>query len=90
MMGWKYVMFQNKLKYYPIIFPSDLVHVELATVVRLIIPVIDKVQPMPVSAGVVEQLYVRDVGGDSETLKMSSDSGDEDIINRYKYFHGIR
>ena len=89
-MGWKYLMIENRLAAYPVIFPDKLVHIEVATVMRLIVPTIDKQQPMPVSAGFIESLYVEGVGGDSKTLKMSSRPGDEGIINRYKYFHGIK
>jgi hypothetical protein len=89
-MGWKYVMIENKLAAYPIIFPDKLVHLEIATVCRLIVPEVDRWAPRPVSAGMIESLYVEGVGGESETLRMTSRHDDETIINRYKYFHGIK
>lgn len=89
-MGWKYVMVQNHLANYPIIFPDKLVHIEVATVMRLVVPVIGKRQAMPVSAGMIEQVFVKGVGGDSETLRMTSRPIDERIINLYNYEHGIR
>lgn len=89
-MGWKYVMIENHLAAYPIIFPDKLVHIEVATVMRLVVPAIRGKFAMPVSAGMIEDLAVGGVGGDSETLKMASRHEDADIINRYKYFHGIK
>jgi len=89
-MGWKYVVITNKLADYPIIFPDKLVHIEVATVCRLIVPTIDKIEPMPVSAGDIGYLEVEGIGGWSSTLQMNSRPIDERLINTYPYLHGIK
>lgn len=93
-MGWKYVMMEltapggTKMGF-PIIFPDKMVHIEVATVMALCGP-LDGNFPRVVSAGMIETLAVRGVGGKSETLKINSRREDERTINRYNYEHGIK
>jgi hypothetical protein len=93
-MGWKYVMMHSTLQgsnaevLTPIIFPDKLVHLEVFTVARLLLP--DTMITVPYSAGMIEYLYVEGVGGRSDTMNLDSmGKPDEKTINGYKYFHGI-
>lgn len=89
-MGWKYIIIENELAAYPIIFPAFLIHRDMAERLHRVVPSTEGFQSRPVSAGVIESLYVKGVQGDSDTLRMHSRPEDEAIINRYKYFHGIK
>lgn len=92
-MGWKYIMFENKIGdttfLFPVIFPDKMVHSEVADSLRRCQPGWHHGGVKPVSAGMIDQLYVEGVNGESETLKMASKAGDEQVINVYNYFHGI-
>lgn len=92
-MGWKYIMFENTIgdsKFlFPVIFPDKMVHSEVSAVLRHCQPGWHHGGVKPISAGMIDQLYVEGVGGESETLKMASKIEDENIINTYNYFHGI-
>ena len=82
-------MIEDRIARCPIIFPSRLVPLEVFTVCKLLIP--ENLGPVTArSAGSIEQLYVEGVGDKSETLKIKSHRDDQDIINRYNYFHGIK
>ncbi len=93
-MGWKYIMFENKVGdttiMFPVIFPDKMVHKEVATVLRHCQPGWHHGGVAAVSAGVISKLEVKGVGGESETLNLESfGQEDEDIINNYNYAHGI-
>lgn len=91
-MGWKYVMFELQHDgltiQFPVIFPDKMVHLEVATVMKFVGPLDEKAQV--VSAGSIETLVVRGVGGRSDTLRLGSSSGDERTINLYNYAHGLK
>ncbi len=88
-MGWKYIMIEDKLTRTPIIFPDKLVHLEVFTVCKLLLP--RKLAPITAcSAGMIGRLYVEGVGDRSESLNVKSNPRDGDIINGYPYFHGIK
>jgi hypothetical protein len=93
-MGWKYVMLEltspggTKIEF-PIIFPDKLVHIEVATVMKLVAP-LDGNSPRVASAGMIETLVVKHVGGKSDTLRIGSRKIDERTINLYNYEHGIK
>jgi hypothetical protein len=91
-MGWKYVMieatFGTTKRLFPIIFPDSLVHLEVATVMKLCGP-LDGHEPRVVSAGNVDMLDLSNCSGKSTTLGLSSRSIDAHIIVNYDYEHGI-
>lgn len=92
-MGWKYIMIEvthgkTSLEF-PIIFPDKMVHLDVATVMRLCSP-LDGNFSHVISAGMIEQLYVEGVGGESTTLRIKSRKIDERTINMYNYEHGIK
>lgn len=80
----KYVMFQVEDQKIPIIFPEQLVHAEVAAVVKAVLSNGAKV----VSAGLITAMAVVATDGDSETLGLKSDPADANIINAYPYEHG--
>ena len=92
-MGWKYVMFKNKIGdlevLFPVIFPDKMVHSDVAKGLRSFMPGWRSKGVEPVSAGKIEHLEIRGLGGDSETLGLSSEQGDKDVIENYSYAHGI-
>lgn len=89
-MGWKYIMLEIQEGYrFPIIFPDKLVHKDVAEALRRCTPS-KKGPAVATSAGTIEILDVRGVGGSSETLCIESlGVDDENIINNYNYGHGI-
>lgn len=93
-MGWKYIMLEltapggTKMDF-PVIFPDKMVHLEVATVMKLVGP-LDGNEVKVVSAGVIEQLYAKYVSGESTTLRIKSRKTDERTINLYNYEHGIK
>lgn len=90
-MGWKYIMIETDLFQFPIIFPDKMVHADIYKAVRRYTPGIKTSSMLGVaSAGMIEQLYVKHVGGRSETLGIDSRKIDERIINLYNYEHGIK
>lgn len=90
-MGWKYVMLDRGLFQFPVIFPDKMVHQEVFVTVRHTVPGAEDGKLATVaSAGMIEQLFVKGVGGDSETLRIKSRLIDERIINLYNYEHGIK
>lgn len=96
-MGWKYIMMEITLgkgksatkMLFPVIFPDKMVHIEVATVVKLCGP-LDGNSPRPVSAGSIEHIRVDGLGGESTTLGLKTHKGDELIINSYSYTHGVK
>jgi hypothetical protein len=94
-MGWKYIMLELSLPNsdtkmeFPIIFPDKMVHIEIATVVKLCGP-LDGNEVRVASAGSIETLVVKHVGGESTTLGIKSRKTDERTINLYNYEHGIK
>jgi hypothetical protein len=89
----KYIMLdiskEDGLKKIPIIFPDDLVHLDVA---RALIPAVrhtfhDKTVKVS-SAGIVLELEGH-CFGESETLKVKSDPHDTLILNSYQFAHGI-
>lgn len=92
-MGWKYVVIElqrSGMKIdFPIIFPDKMIHIEVATVIKLCAP-FDGNDLRVVSAGKIEHIMPVGVGGDSETLKMRSRTFDDKMIEMYSYAHGLR
>lgn len=92
-MAWKYIMFENKIgdskTLFPVIFPDKMVHSEVAAVLRHCQPGWHHGGVKAVSAGMIEHIEVMGLGGESETLNLKSDDGDEAVIESYSYCHGI-
>lgn len=90
-MGWKYVIIETDLFEFPIIFPNKMVHEDVYRAVRRFTPAARSSSILrPASAGMIDQLFVKGVGGKSETLHINSRDADERIINMYNYEHGIK
>ena len=89
-MGWKYIMLDKGLFQFPIIFPDKLVHQEVFTMTRHLVPPQNDEYSRVVSAGMINQLFAKGVNGESETLRIKSRKIDERIINMYNYEHGIK
>lgn len=93
---YKYVMFSvtgndGMTFRVPVIFPDCLVHRGVAEVMQFTMmrhhwPLAAAIRP--VSAGMIGHLEAKYVAGESETLRLKSDPGDEDVINMYPYLHG--
>lgn len=92
-MGWKYIMVLNKIGdtsfTFPVIFPDKLVHSQVYSHVKSIMPGWHSTGVKVLSAGKIEHLRVEGLGGKSETLNINSRLEDADIINNYSYFHGV-
>ena len=84
MSGYKYIMFEIGGQRFPVIFPENFVHQQVATLLRHL-----PGAPQPVSAGFVDALTVLGTSGDSETLRMKSDPYDRVTINSHPYDHGL-
>jgi hypothetical protein len=85
----KYVMLKRRLgadmhQLIPIIFPNALVHSDVAEALAAALPVPVEI----VSAGSV---ILNDAvcGGNSESLGLSAEPGDAEIINFNDYLHGL-
>lgn len=91
-MGWKYIMleatFGETKTQFPIIFPDKMIHIEVATVLKMCGP-LDGHSPRVVSAGKIEHVRVLGLGDKSETLNIESRDVDELTINTYSYLHGL-
>lgn len=92
-MSWKYIMFENHIGnmkiLFPVIFPDKLVHSQVYAHLKSTMPGFHSRGIVAVSAGKIEHLTVNGLGGDSETLRLSSKPGDKDVIEAYSYEHGI-
>ena len=93
-MGWKYIIFENKLPegttvLFPVIFPDKLVHSEVYQHLKPLMPGWRAQGVAPYSAGKIEHLVADGLGGDSETLGITSQGGDTQIIESYSYLHGV-
>jgi len=92
-MGWKYIMFENRIGdtkiLFPVIFPDKMVHSEVAAVLRHCQPGWHKGGVKAVSAGMIEHVTVDGLHGSSETLNLDSKEEDASIIDAYSYGHGI-
>lgn len=92
-MGWKYVMFENKVGtltvMFPVIFPDKMVHKDVAAHLRHLMPGWRHGGVKAVSAGKIEHLTVHGLGGNSDTLGLESNPDDKGIIDDYSYMHGI-
>lgn len=92
-MGWKYVMMEatygKSAVLFPVIFPDKMVHLEMATVLKLMSP-LDGHKPRVVSAGEVTGLIVNATVGRSVTLQVDSREEDAGIIESYPYIHGVQ
>lgn len=94
-MGWKYIIIEitlpdsdTKVKF-PVIFPDKMIHIEVATVMKLVGP-LEGNKPEIVSAGIIEHVMTDGLGGESITLHLKSHGVlDEQLIEGYSYFHGI-
>jgi hypothetical protein len=92
-MSWKYVMWQVGDQCYPVIFPQELVHEDVARHVHPLFVQMARSMPAdtirtPISAGFIEGLLVAATVGESETLRMNSRPEDAGIIIRRPYDHG--
>jgi hypothetical protein len=92
-MGWKYIMFENKIGdltiLFPVIFPDKMVHSDVAAVLRHCQPGWHSKGVKAVSAGKIEHVEVTGLGGDSETLNLEANPADQHTIENYSYMHGI-
>lgn len=92
-MGWKYIMFENRMGdskvLFPVIFPDKMVHKDVAAVLRHCQPGWHKGGVAAVSAGMIEHITVDGLHGESETLNLESNPEDAAIIDSYSYGHGI-
>jgi len=96
-MSWKYVMFQDRHgRQFPVIFPQELVHAEMAKIVphayrsgELADGKREWDCPKAVSAGFVEGMAVCIAMGESESMGVKSRPEDTQIINNHPYEKGI-
>jgi len=96
-MSWKYVMFQDKHgRQFPVIFPQELVHAEIAHAIpsayrsgELKEGKRDWDCPKAVSAGFIEGLTITHACRESESLDMKARKEDRRIINNHPYEKGI-
>lgn len=94
---WKYIMFQDRHgRRFPVIFPAELVHSEMAEAVMRAVrsgEVAEKLPeyscPEPVSAGFIGNVLVHKVGGRSETLGLHADKDDHYRIATYPITRGV-
>jgi hypothetical protein len=91
-MPYKYVMFKTKSvrgqpeRMIPIIFPEEIVHLDIVRASELLSAVACDLIPM--SAGFCN-LSVSDASGHSESADLVSHPDDERIINTMPYMHGL-
>lgn len=91
-MSYKYIMIKSGAYRFPVIFPSNLVHADVAAALfdAGIVPHIkNDPKPFVESAGEIGTLNVMGVGGRSSTLDVNSHDEDRQIINMHPYAHGI-
>lgn len=92
-MAWKYIMCENKIGdskiLFPIIFPDKMVHSQVFTHLRPLMPGWHHKGVVPVSAGKIEHVGVRGLGGESETLGLQANPADVNTILTYSYLHGL-
>lgn len=95
-MGWKYIMFENRIGelrvLFPVIFPDKMLHSDVYQGLMTFMP--GWWSPgggvQPVSAGSIEHVVVSGIGGSSETLGLEPDpDSDARVIDSYSYTHGI-
>lgn len=67
----------------PIIFPNELVHLEVAKALSKHVETSKIVGAGDISIGVLT------IGGESTTIKIKSKKGDDIIINNYDYSNGL-
>lgn len=92
-MGWKYIMFENKIGdsvvLFPVIFPDKITHKDVALVLRHCQPGWHNGGVKPVSAGMIEHITVDGLHGHSETLELDAKDSDALTIEAYSYTHGV-
>ena len=98
-MGWKYIMVKNQIGetavLFPIIFPDKLVHSQVYAMVKTVMPgwlkgsLDGKSGVKAVSAGTIDHIELRGLGGSSETLGLESRPEDSAVIEAYSYLHGV-
>lgn len=84
----KYIIYERETlgmaRKIPIIFPNELVHLDIAKALSKVIG-----SSRIVGAGDC-YLTVAGVGRFSSTIGIKSKEGDEELINNYEYFHGLQ
>jgi len=85
MSDWKYVIFEKGLFQVPVLFPSLLVHADVAHAVMPVLLRGDTNRGRIVSAGSIPAPIVPGAYGKSETLQMSARPCDRTIINTVGY-----
>jgi hypothetical protein len=92
-MGWKYIMIEathgDMRVLFPVIFPDKMIHIEVATVMKLCGPLAKFSAVKVVSAGAIEHLEIDGLHGESTTLGIRSKPEDKRIIENYSYLHGV-
>lgn len=93
-MSWKFIMWAVGDRHYPIIFPEELVHSEVAQRIHPLFVQMAKSMPSdtirtPVSAGFIDGLVCTSANRESETMSMGSRPQDTGIINRHPYDKGM-
>lgn len=97
-MAWKYVTFRDKDgREFPVIFPAELVHLDVARAVQSAVRCAEvkaKLReyscPKPVSAGMIGSLQESGLGGESETLELKSRPlEDSCLIRQYHITRGF-
>lgn len=85
----KYIMFKRKIgdleQLLPFIFPSELVHKEIATVLKNLT---ELSEARVVNSGEIS-VYSVQCYGRSQTLDAKAGENDNDIIEGHDYFHGF-
>lgn len=84
----KYIIYEKKIlgmiQKIPIIFPNQLVHLDVAKALTKVIG-----SSRIVGAGDC-YIKVSGVGGKSTTIGIKSKKGDEELINTFEYFYGMQ
>lgn len=94
MAEWKYVMFELNRRHFPVLFPGELIHADVARAMgyavreHAVATSPNDWSSKPVSAGFCGSLIVTSAHGKSETLGLSSRSEDRSLINLWPYDQG--
>lgn len=87
----KYIMIEVEepiKRFVPIIFPDFMVHVDVATVIRVVLEDEHKMKVKGVKSAGTYNVLTGETTEESVSLGVGSRKDDADIIRRYDYFHG--
>lgn len=75
---------ENLVQFFPIIFPNDLIHKDIADSITEFLKKEYDIELKPISAG---EIYINcnSVGGNSTTLDLYANPNDNDVINGIDY-----